>query len=320
MVTTPWYGFRGEFEPDPLTYDPPAELRGKLCYLIEKRVKSLAERIRTYDEHEDGVVSRISSDFEIRLKEAFGLPRLRVQGDFRHDYQNFTHTAASRDCIRAIEVVTDTLARAYLRYRNQLGEDWYQDYLATMSDDINKLFRLHSCGYQIETSTAKDDGPLLRVIRTDLEFLYEETVRRPLALLRDAEFNAAAKQFEDAVKEWSDENYRNAITDANAAFESVMKTILSKGSGNAHDLVKELVKRGYLPPYMESGANQLVDMLEMLPRLRDKEGDVHGKTIIEEEHLANYARLAINLSGSLIVFLVNEQNRKKEASPTTSTE
>ena len=145
-------------------------------------------------------------------------------------------------------------------------------------------------------------------------------MRRPLALLRDAEFNAAAKQFEDAVKEWSDENYRNAITDANAAFESVMKTILSKGSGNAHDLVKELVKRGYLPPYMESGANQLVDMLEMLPRLRDKEGDVHGKTVIEEEHLPNYARLAINLSGSLIVFLVNEQNRKKEASPTTSTE
>ena len=71
-----------------------------------------------------------------------------------------------------------------------------------------------------------------------------------------------------------------------------MKTILSKGSGNAHDLVKELVKRGYLPPYMESGANQLADMLEMLPRLRDKEGDVHGKIVIEEEHLPNHARLA----------------------------
>ena len=261
VVTTPWYGFRGEFEPDPLTYDPPAEFRGKLCYLFEKRVKSLAERISTYDE--DEVVSRISSVFETRLKEAFGLPRLRVQGDFWHDYQNFIHTAASRD----------------LSYRNQLGEDWYQDYVA-MSDDINKLFGLHNCGYQIETSTAKDDGSLLRVVRADLEFLYEETVRRPLALLRDAEFIAAAKQFEDAVKEWSDENYGNAITDANAAFESVMKTILSKGSGNAHDLVKELVKRGYLPPYMESGANQLADMLEMLPRLRDKEGDVHGKTVI----------------------------------------
>ena len=310
MVTTPWYGFRGEFEPDPLTYDPPVELRGKLCFLFEKRVKSLAERTGWYDKNK--LDSTISSAFEVRLKEAFGLPRLSVRGDFSHDYQNFIHTAASRDCIRAIEVVTDTLARAYLSYRNQLGEDWCQDNIATMSDDINKLFRLHNCGYQIETSTARDDGPLLRVGRTDLEFLYEETVRRPLALLRGPEFVAAAKQFEDAVKEWSNENYGNAITDANAAFESVMKTILSKGSGNAHDLVKELVKRGYLPPYMESGANQLADMLEMLPRLRDKEGDAHGKIVIEEEHLPNYARLAINLSGSLIVFLVNERNRKKE--------
>ena len=224
MLTTPWYGFRGEFEPDPLTYDPPAELRGKLCYLFEKRIKSLAERTGGYE-----LDSTICSALEVRLQEAFGLPRLSVRGDFSHDYQNFIHTAASRDCIRAIEVVTDTLAIVYISYRNQLGEDWYQDNVETMSDDINKLFRLHNCGYQIETSTAKDDGPILRVGRTDLEFLYEETVRRPLALLRNLEFIAAAKQFEDAVKEWSNENYGNAITDANAAFESVYEDDSQQG-------------------------------------------------------------------------------------------
>jgi len=155
---------------------------------------------------------------------------------------------------------------------------------------------------------------MVKMIRADSEFLHIETVRRPLSLLREAELSAAAQQFEEAVKEWSDANYADAITDANSAVETVMKFILKRESGTASQLIKELSKRGYLPPYLESGAAQLTDLMEMLARLRDAESDAHGKLRIKQEQLPNYARLAINLAGSLIVFLVEEWKRRRPES------
>jgi hypothetical protein len=326
MVTTEWYGFRGEFEADPLTYDPSKELRGKLCYLFESSVRSLAQRSNPYDARQRA--TSIWKNGEKRIKEAFGFPQLPASGPFSHPAQNFLYSAPQPDCIRAIEVLLNSFrADCYACLNKRAAENLVARVhklsdgvklvarVKELIDDVNKLFRMHACGYQVEMFDAE---PKIRVIRTDSQFLYQETVSRPLALLRDVQFAAASSQFEDAIREWGEGNYADAITDANAAFESVMKTILGRTKGVAKDLIRDMAKRGYLPPYMASGASQLSDLMEMLPRLRDAESDSHGRVTVSKDGLPNYARLAINLSGSLISFLVEEWKRTRPIAPSES--
>jgi len=303
MVTTPWYGQRGEFQPDPFTYEPPQELRGKLALYFENRVNETIRDTTRLDEHD------ITRGIHRWLLEAFGLPELRHGGDFHWSYQNFIFKTSPDGCIRAVEVMANFFANLWFAAHGGLLRDSAEDRIRKMLSDINALFLRYQCGYQAEIS--QQGEPFIRLIRTDSEFLHVETVRRPLSLLREAQLSEAAKQFEDAVREWSEENYADAITDANSAFETVMKFILNRHKGTASQLIKELSKRGYLPPYMESGVTQLADLMETLPRLRDAESDAHGKLQISQEQLPNYARLAINLAGSFMVFLVEECKRRR---------
>jgi hypothetical protein len=303
VVTTPWYGQRGESEPDPFTYDPPQELRGKLALYFETEVRRLERDMPSWRGYE--TVKLI----EGKLREAFGLPSLPHHRSFATRFQSLIYEAPPSDCIRGLEVIANSFADFWWILRNSLTRPDFEERVTRMVADMNTLFRRYQCGYQAEIS--QQGEPFIKLIRTDSQFLHVETVRRPLSLLREAEVLEAAKQFEDAVREWSEENYADAITDANSAVETVMKFVLNRDKGTASQLIKELSKRGYLPPYMASGVSQLADLMEMLPRLRDAESDAHGKLQIRQEQLPNYARLAINLAGSLIVFLVEEWKRRK---------
>lgn len=310
MTTTDWYGQRGEFEPEPFTYDPPTELRGKLAHYFENKFESADAEIYYLEEREAVGFA------EKRLRESLGVPTLEYHGDFSYRFQNLIYKAEERVCVRAIEVLLNYFVNLYFTAdeRSALkGEGGWPKRVTSMLGDVNKLFRSYMCGYRAEDS---DGAPFIKILRMDSEFLHTETVRRPLSLLREAELSGPAEQFEAGVREWSEGNYADAITDANSAFEAVMKHILGRRTGNASKLISELVRSGYLPPYLESGAVQLTDLLELLPRLRDAEGDVHGR--LEQQQLPNYARLAINLAGSLIVFLVEEWKIRKSATAGTA--
>ena len=302
MVTTPWFGQRGEFEGEPFAYDPPKELRGKLAHYFKNTMDEAIDDISGLDEAD--AVRHIGK----LLTEALGVPRLPPVRHFRYQFQDFIYNADEKACIRAIEVLLNLFTGLYFSGNLLRGDDW-RERLRRMVRDVNALFRNYTCGYQAEIGTTEGE-PFIRMLRADSEFLHVETVRRPLSLLRGEEFQEAAQQFEDALKEHTGENYADAITDANSAFETVMKVILQRESGKASQLIRELTKRGYLPPYLETGALQLTDLLEMLPRLRDAKSDAHGRLHIKTDQLPNYSRLAISLAGSLMAFLVEEHKRR----------
>jgi hypothetical protein len=317
MVTTRWYGSRGEFDPDPFTYDPSKEARGKLCYLLDATLRELS-RNRSYHNDDESHAPDFFRALETRIKHAFGFPGIPNYGAFVWPYQSFLYGVPdSKSCIKALEVMLNTMSGWFLLYadaiRNAASWDTVRGAysptaaLARLLGDVNQIFRLDGCGYQAEVS---DSEPRVKILRTDSEFLHQETVRRPLALLRQVAFENAAKQFEEAVQEWGEGNHADAITDANAAFESTMKLILNRNSGQARDLIRDLVKRGFLPGYLETSAMQMADLFESLPRLRDNESDAHGKLTIDKERLPAYARLAINMAGSMIVYLVEEHERR----------
>ena len=91
------------------------------------------------------------------------------------------------------------------------------------------------------------------------------------------------KEFMSAYAHYRDGQMKDAITDANNAFESTLKTIcdqrgwqFSQGSRSS-DLLKIVRNNGLLPNYLDKSFDQLLATLKSgLPKVRDEEG-AHGQ-------------------------------------------
>ena len=81
---------------------------------------------------------------------------------------------------------------------------------------LNKAFRRHDLGYFLMNDM---------IVRIDQTYLHEEVVEPALALMHEAEFKSAMDEFLNAHQHYRRGEIEDAITDANNAFESVLKTI-----------------------------------------------------------------------------------------------
>ena len=103
---------------------------------------------------------------------------------------------------------------------------------------------------------------------------------------------------------------KDAIIDANNAFESTMKTICNQRGwtfqpgDSATQLVKVLKSNGLLPDYLDKSFDQLAATLKSgLPQVRNEEA-AHGQGS-EERHTPDYvASYALHLAAAKILFLV----------------
>lgn len=315
MSLTKWFGQRESFseEPDYFVYDDlPSEFRYKILYMVRDAFTYLGS-------DELSIRSFFDLQYESlrhQLLRAFGRPDVGgTGGSPQSQVESFLQQCSPQEFFIVVEVFLNHLTiGASLR-------DWFvarkaRQLLPKVIQDFNKLALWHKVGYEIVDigEGASPQAPPHQIIRRDTQYLHVETIRRPLTLLQTAGFEQAQKQFVQALDEYAKGNYADAITDANSSFESVTKQILGTDKGQAVDLIKELQKQKYIPPYMEKDTHMISDLLETLPKLRNKESDAHGHLNIEEEQLPRYAKFAIHLCGTYIVFLVDEFQRRKESS------
>ena len=174
-----------------------------------------------------------------------------------------------------------------------------QTYINAFSD-LNDYFRRASVGYQLVEN---------RMIRMDSEYLHSEAVVPALIFLHSEIFETANEEFLSAHKHYRNGEYGACITNANKAFESVMKIICDdrgwrQGKGTAKVLVETLVQNGFFPSHLQRHFGQLADTLESgLPLVRDKDG-AHGKGAEDKEPPSYMAAYALHLAATNILFLV----------------
>ncbi|WP_159887582.1 STM4504/CBY_0614 family protein [Paenibacillus puerhi] len=175
-------------------------------------------------------------------------------------------------------------------------------------NELNMRFREHGLGYQYING---------HIVRVDSDYIFKEAVEPAVNILREEEFTGASEEFLSAHEHFRKGRYKEAITDALKAFESVMKTICKrKGwevaeNATAKPLINTLLKNELIPTSFQTQFSSLRDTLESgLPTVRNKNSG-HGqgeKPVDLPPHLVAYA---LHLAATNILFLIESYKELK---------
>lgn len=166
--------------------------------------------------------------------------------------------------------------------------------------DLNRRFREHGLGYQFSSD---------KLVRIDSEFLHIEVVNPAIILLHDAKFRGPSDEFMRAHEHYRHGRVKEAIRDANNAFESTMKAICdARGwvydpTAPAKKLVSRVLDEGLIPQSLQNQLNQFASLMEALPTVRNKMGG-HGQGAEVIDVPEYFAAHALHLAAANIVLLV----------------
>jgi hypothetical protein len=143
-----------------------------------------------------------------------------------------------------------------------------------------------------------------RFFKVDSEFLATQVIARTYELLKAEGFEGALDEFNEARKDLDAGDSKGAVHNACKSFESVLKSILGRGSGNASVLIRELTTTDFYSTVpQEVGKAFGEQVLMSLPFLRNRLGG-HGQGEAVIDVPKHYAELAVNLSACLMVFAI----------------
>lgn len=169
-------------------------------------------------------------------------------------------------------------------------------------NELNVRFRRAGVGYQF------DQGKLFRV---DSELIHSEVVRPALRFLNEPGFEGPRDEFIKAHSHYRAGETKDAITNANNAFESTLKVVCEKRrwsyprGARAAELLKTVRKHGLLPDYLDNSFDQLAATLHSgLPKVRGEQG-AHGQGSKPRQTPDYVAAYALHLAAAKILFVVN---------------
>jgi hypothetical protein len=135
---------------------------------------------------------------------------------------------------------------------------------------INKIFEEEGVGYRWTAG---------RLIRFDAEITHTEAVVPAIEALANGRFGAAGAEFDEAVGDFARGAYRDALTNANAALESVLKVLTGKASGTAGDLIREARQQELLPKPLGASVENLEKLMHGIRRSEARRGARTGSVI-----------------------------------------
>lgn len=200
--------------------------------------------------------------------------------------------------------------QGYIENDNTLIIDEVNKGIDKAIEELNYRFRQHNLGYEFVNG---------EIIRIDNKVIHQEIIKPALKLLYEEGFEGAEEEYRKAFEYRRKGDNKNAILEAEKAFESVLKTICDKKSytydkakDTAAKLINILESNDFYPAYMSSHLTNLRTTLETgLPVVRNKNaGHGQGSTVtpISDE----FVEYALNLAATNIVLLVGiYKNNKK---------
>jgi hypothetical protein len=172
-------------------------------------------------------------------------------------------------------------------------------------EEINARFEQHSVGYRFENG---------QIIRVDSKLTHAEIIKPALVLLTAPEFSKANEDFMTAHRHYRANEFKDCVTAANRAFESMLKAICDAekweyGKGDrAAELVTKVRSMGLFTHDFDRSFDSYVAMLKAgLPAVRNEAGG-HGEGLTSAAVTAGIARFAINLTATNLVFLGDSYN------------
>lgn len=238
---------------------------------------------------------------EGKLKRLLGLPELRsraaeeavgIDGYFMKGYPS---------C--ALEV-TEQFAEQLATY-----DDSGKENAARFQAEVNEAMIDFECAWRLS------DG---RFFQIDTEFFHGEIVQKGEDVLREKGFEGAHDEFRESREDLSDGKTKDVILKAFKSFESTLKTVTNKQSGDVSDLLRLFREDGFLDDIPEAQAKAMCkQVLASIATLRNElAGHGQGNAILEVPR--PYAVLAVHLAGSLNQFVVAQYLRKATMAPKTS--
>jgi hypothetical protein len=141
------------------------------------------------------------------------------------------------------------------------------------------------------------------LIRFDSAAIHELAVEPAMVLLAEQKYANADAEFRRALECYRSGHWRDAITNANAAFESVLKIATGRSSGTAGSLIADTRQQGLIPAYGEAAAENLEKLMNLVPAIRGQQGSSHGlgdRAMEADEHLA---QLVVAAAAAFMVFV-----------------
>jgi hypothetical protein len=178
---------------------------------------------------------------------------------------------------------------------------------------VNQVLEEENVGYELTPFRNVPTGPdtyrivLPEAVKKDEKTLHKEAVKPCLQVLGDSRFASPLSELMKAFEEYKKREYGDAITDAGAAFESVLKTICTiKGwpydanKDTCSALLEHCREHGLFHPFYRS-------VLEGVATIRNKVGDAHGKgpnpEFVATKELADHMLYTVCTNINLVVTL-----------------
>ena len=274
--------------PDVFTYDElPPELRVQIVFVLKDLIGK-----------EDNLGWKMVHDAVAR---EHGLTRLgrRVRSLDRCE-EYLLETASVVETLDFIEASFHTMAGIAVGSDSR-RRDRLRTKTRAVIQELNERFRRSAVGYQLESG---------KIIRMDSELLHSEVVRPALRFLHQRGFEGPREEFLRAHACYRAGDTKDAVTNANNAFESTLKAICDqrrwaypKGA-RASDLLRIVRDQGLLPDYLDNSFDQLAATLKSgLPKVRN-EVAAHGQGTAPRETPDHVAAYALHLAAAKILFLV----------------
>ena len=146
-----------------------------------------------------------------------------------------------------------------------------------------------------------------QIIRRESEFMYQTAIKPVLILLANPAFEAANKEFLEALRDYREGEYADCIAKCGSSFESVMKVICErkKWPYKQTDTAEPLLNTIFDNAGMDSFFKQPI---MLVATMRNRLSSSHGAGTQRRDVPKHIAQYAVNSTASTILFLVEETN------------
>ena len=144
-----------------------------------------------------------------------------------------------------------------------------------------------------------------RVIRRESQVLHTAAIQPALEFLANPGFSAANQEFLGALEDYRKADFPSCITNCGSSLESVMKVICNQRGWpyNQNDTAGTLLRSIIPRTSLDSSFEQ---QLLVVPTVRNRHGNAHGKGASQQATPKHLAQFSINSTASAILLLVSE--------------
>ncbi|GHB53999.1 STM4504/CBY_0614 family protein [Mongoliitalea lutea] len=221
------------------------------------------------------------------------------------------HLLQTADIEKAMDVIELSFKYIDRIIKENFRKYVYDTEIKIIPDDaiseLNDRFKEHGVGFQFESS---------EIIRVDSTIIHSEITKPTLSLLWDNKFKGANEEYLKAHEHYRHGRNKECLTECLKAFESTLKVIcIEKGwAFNQTDTSKKLIQicfqNGLVPTFTQNQFTSLQNLLESgIPTIRNKLGG-HGQGQVPQKVDDEMTRYGINLTGTNIIFLVEQSGIK----------